>query len=135
MGGWPALKGRVKRVEPFGITKISALGIEEQRVNIIVSLVGDHTQWNRLGHGFRVTVNVVTWQRDDALQVPLGALFRDHNEWDVMAVRNGKAYLTKLDIGQLNRDGGEVLSGLAEGDQVVMHPGPQVTDGVRVAPR
>ncbi len=134
-GGDASLEGRVTRVEPFGVTKVSALGIEEQRVNIVIALNGDFTQWERLGHGFRVTVNVVIWQRDDALQVPLGALFRDHNEWAVMAVRKGKARLTKLSIGQLNREVGEVLSGLEAGDQVVLHPGPQVSDGVRVGPR
>ncbi len=134
-GGDASLQGRVKRVEPFGITKISALGIEEQRVNIVISLNGDFKQWERLGHGFRVTVNVVIWQREDALQVPLGALFRDRNEWAVMAVRGGRAYLTRLEVDHLNREAGEVLSGLQAGDQVVLHPGPQVVDGARVAPR
>lgn len=134
-GGDEVLNGVVTRVEPFGVTKISALGIEEQRVNIKIGLTGDQAMWARLGHGFRVTTNIVIWHDEMALQVPLGALFREKNEWAVMVAKKNKARLQIIQVGKINRDTAQVLSGLDAGDQVVLHPGPQVADGVRVTGR
>lgn len=94
-GGPGALKGRVRTVEPYGFTKISALGVEEQRVNVVIDLTDPRGKWDRLGHGYRVDAKVTIWQADNALQVPLSALFRTGDTWTVFAVENNRAVLKK----------------------------------------
>ena len=134
-GGTQVLEGIVRRVEPFGFTKVSALGIEEQRVNVIVDFVDAYEKWERLGHGYRVDVRIVLWQDDDALQVPLSALFRHEDEWAVFAVRGGTAQITQVQVGHMNTSSAEVLGGLDEGQMVILHPSDRVLDGVRVVAR
>jgi len=135
--GWggPPIQGRVTRVDPAGFLKVSALGIEEQRVRVTIDLVDLPKAWSRLGHDYRVIVHVTVWKADDALTVPLGALFRKGDEWAVFTLQNGRAHTTVVQIGHRNARTAEVLAGLSEGDQIVLHPSDRITDGVRVSPR
>lgn len=134
-GGEEPLAGTVRRVEPFGFTKVSALGIEEQRVKVVIDLAGPPEAHARLAHGFRVEASIVLWQGDDVLILPLTALFRRAGDWTVFRVEDGRARATTVTIGHANGLEVEVLAGLREGDTVVVHPGNQVADGVRVSPR
>jgi HlyD family secretion protein len=135
--GWggPPVRGRVTRIDPAGFLKVSALGIEEQRVRVTIDLVDPPEVWARLGHDFRVVVHVTVWNADDALTVPLGALFRKGEEWAVFTLRNGRAYTTAVQIGHRNARSAEVLSGLANGDEIVLHPSDRISDGARIAQR
>ena len=128
-GGEHVLAGSVERVEPFGFTKISALGVEEQRVNVIAEL--DETPPG-LGHGYRVEVRVVISQVDDALKIPTGAVFRNGDDWATYVIENGRASLRVLEVGLRNDRFVEVLAGAAEDERVIIHPGDRVEDGVRV---
>jgi HlyD family secretion protein len=134
-GGDQILNARVERVEPTGFTKVSALGIEEQRVKVILNLLGPETAWMRLGHGYRVIARVVVWHGDDVPQVPLGALFRAGDDWAVFVVSDGRARRRIVKIGERNLHAAQVIGGLVLGEQVVMHPSDRVQDGVRVEPR
>ena len=135
--GWggPPIRGRVTRVDPAGFLKVSALGIEEQRVRVTIELVDPPETWARLGHDFRVVVHVTIWKADDAVTVPLGALFRKGDEWAVFMLRDGRAHTTVVRIGHRNARSAEVLSGLSSGDQVVLHPSDRVGDDARVSQR
>ncbi|MFT3771463.1 MAG: efflux RND transporter periplasmic adaptor subunit [Minicystis sp.] len=131
-GGEKRLDARVRLVEPSGFTKVSALGIEEQRVNVIADFSGDPAERAALGDGYRVHARVVVWQKADAIRVPLSALFRDGDRWAVFVVSGDRAQKRAVEIGHRGDREAEVLSGLAEGDQVVVHPGDRLTDGARV---
>jgi HlyD family secretion protein len=134
-GGTEALEARVRRVEPSAFTKVSALGVEEQRVNVVADLVDPPEKRRGLGDGFRVEVHVVTADLPRALAVPLGALFRQGERWSVFRVEGGRAVLRSLTIGLRNSRVAEVKEGLAEGDLVVLYPGEALESGIRVAPR
>ncbi len=134
-GGDPPLDGRVERVEPYGFTKVSALGIEEQRVNVIVDITSPRERWPRLGHGYRVEPRIVLWESDDVLRVPLSALFRHEQRWAVFVVEDGRARLRPVEIGQGNGLEAEVVDGLTAGERVVAHPGDRVAPGARVTER
>lgn len=134
-GGQGDLKGRVRRIEPFGQQKVSALGIEERRVNVLIDIVSPRTEWARLGHGFQVDAAIVRWRSENALQVPVGALFRQGKDWAVYRVEGNRARLTKVATGHFNDATAEITDGLQPGDRVVLHPGESVSDGVKVAPR
>lgn len=136
-GGSAPLIGRVTRIEPFGRLKVSALGIEEQRVNVIVGLDPAVARTAaRLGHGYQVEATIVLWSKADALRVPIGALFRAPNgAWAVFVVREGRAQQAMVDLGQLNDDYGEAIAGLREGEQVILNPGAQLKAGSRVRGR
>ena len=125
----------VRRVEPFGFTKISALGIEEQRVNVLIDFTGDPAGWRRLGHGYRVEARIVLAEAADVVKVPLSALFRNGGSWAVFAVEAGRARERAVERGASDGLAVEIVSGLAAGEQVVRFPSAQVTDGVRVALR
>ncbi|TIO05485.1 MAG: HlyD family efflux transporter periplasmic adaptor subunit [Mesorhizobium sp.] len=133
-GGSP-IRGQVTRVDPAGFVKISALGIEEQRVRTIIDFVDPPEAWPSLGHDYRVIVHVTIWNAEDVLTVPVAALFRKSDDWAVFAVRDGRARATIVKVGQRNNRAAEVLLGLAAGDRVVLHPSDRVTDGVTVAQR
>lgn len=133
-GGAP-IKGRVKRVDPAGFMKISALGIEEQRVNTVIDFVDPPEVWSRLGHDFRVIVHVTIWSADNVLMVPISALFRKGDEWATYVVKDGRARTVVVKTGHRNDRVVEVLAGLSEGDQIVLHPSDRVSDGVAVAER
>jgi HlyD family secretion protein len=135
--GWggPPIRGRVKRVDPAGFLKVSALGIEEQRVRTTIDFVDPPEAWSRLGHDYRVIVHVTVWNSENALTVPVGALFRKGDGWAVFSVRDGRARTTLVQIGHRNNRAAEVISGLAAGDRVVLHPSDRVSDGAAVAER
>lgn len=132
-GGEKALRGRVRRVEPSGFTKVSALGIEEQRVNVIVDLVDPPEAWASLGDGYRVETRTIIWEKEDAIQVPASAVFPHGEGWGVFVVSGGRARLRPVQIGRRNGLEAEVLDGLAENEMVVIHPSDKVTEGVAVA--
>jgi HlyD family secretion protein len=134
-GGDHTIRGRVRRVEPSGFMKISALGVEEQRVNVIVDFEDPLEAWKALGDGFRVEVRVVVWESKDVLHVPTSALFRRGESWAVFAVEGGRARLRNVEIGARNSLHAELRSGLAEGARVVVHPSDALSDGARVVER
>jgi len=134
-GGGATLEGTVRRVEPSGFTKLSALGVEEQRVNVVIGF-DDPAAAKALGDGYRVEVRIVTWESPDVLKVPTSSLFRRDGVWSVYTSgADGKAVVQHLDIGHRNGLEAEVLSGLAELDQVVVHPSEDVAAGIKIAPR
>lgn len=134
-GGDSDLEGVVKRVEPWGFTKFSALGVEEQRVNAIIDFTGDARAHGKLGHGFRVNVRAVVWENENALKAPASAIFRTGDEWTVFKVENGRARLTTIEIGQSNGLDTEITSGLSEGDDIILYPGNRLADGTGVKAR
>ncbi|MCB1754251.1 MAG: HlyD family efflux transporter periplasmic adaptor subunit [Gammaproteobacteria bacterium] len=134
-GGEGNLNGVIKRIDPWGFTKTSALGVEEQRVNTIIGFVDPPEARQSLGHGYRVEARIITWQNDDALIVPSSALFRNGQQWAVFLVRDGKAVLHQISIGRDNGIDAEVLDGLAVGDQVILYPSTDLVDGVAVEQR
>ncbi|GAB4193122.1 MAG: HlyD family efflux transporter periplasmic adaptor subunit [Wenzhouxiangellaceae bacterium] len=133
-GGGADLDGIVRVVEPGGFTKVSALGVEEQRVRVVADLVSPYAQWEALGDGYRIEARFVTWQGDDVLHVPNGAVFRHGEGWAVFAVSDQRAWLRPVGIGHRGETATEILSGLQAGEQVLNHPDEAVADGVRVVP-
>lgn len=129
--GGPPLPGRVRRVEPAGFTKVSALGIEEQRVNIIMDL-NDPSARQNLGHGYRFVANIAVWEGTNRLVVPMSALFRDADGWAVFVVSKGRAEWRSVSVGHTNRTYAEILGGLTEGTRVVVHPPRQLERGAKV---
>jgi HlyD family secretion protein len=134
-GGGPTLMGRVRRVEPYGFTKISALGIEEQRVNVIVDFTDPPERWRLLGHGYRVETRSLVWRGKNVLRVPVSALYREGDSWAVFVFTGDRAQERRVKIGQRNTLEAQVLDGLKPGERVVLHPSDQVNDGVRITPR
>lgn len=134
-GGDRMLAGEVRLVEPSAFTKVSALGIEEQRVNVIIDLHETAEGLPQLGDGYRVEVSIVEWGGDDVLRVPAGALFRSGDSWAVYVVRGSKAAETKIRIGHRNDEFAEVREGISEGDTVVLYPRDRVEHGTVVRPR
>ncbi len=128
-GGDTPLEARVRLVEPVAFTKISALGIEEQRVNVIADPVG--SPWP-LGDGYRIQARIVLWQQDEVLKLPGSSVFRVGNEWRIFVAENGRARERTVIIGQRNRDDVQIISGLREGEQVIRFPSRQVSDGTRI---
>lgn len=131
-GGPDPLSGTVSRVEPAAFTRVSALGVDEQRVNVIVDL--DETP-AELGDGYRVTGRIVVWEKADALRIPSSALFRVGEDWGVFVIEDGVARTHRVTVGQQNGIEAEILEGLVAGDSVILHPNPRIADGVGVAPR
>lgn len=134
-GGEHPLEGVVRRVEPYGFTKFSALGVEEQRVNVIVDFTGAPEARRSLGDGYRVEVRIVVWEGDDVLQVPTSSLFRHGEAWAVWTVEGGRAVQREIDAGARNGLEAQVLSGLDEGAQVIVHPSDAIVEGVKVERR
>jgi HlyD family secretion protein len=134
-GGEETLKARVRRVEPAAFTKISALGVEEQRVIVLCDLLDPPEAARALGDRFRVEVRVAVWHEDDVLVAPAGALFREGNTWKTFIHRNGRARLTAIEAGRSDGRLTQALSGLKEGDKVLLHPPDTVKDGTRVVTR
>ncbi|HKK46129.1 MAG TPA: hypothetical protein VJ964_11450 [Balneolaceae bacterium] len=129
------MNGIVRTVEPIGFTKISALGVEEQRVLVISDIVSPQNEWKRLGDGYRVISRFIVWENDKVLQVPTSALFRKDQDWAVFVINNKRAHLRKVDIGVKSGLMAEVLSGLKDGDLVITHPDEALEDGTRVSIR
>ncbi len=134
-GGEGRLEGRVRVVEPAGFTKISALGVEEQRVRVIVDIVSPQADWARLGDGYRVEAAFVIWEGRDVLIAPTSALFRHGEGWAVFVVDDGRARLTPVRVGQRNGLQFQALEGLAEGQTVITHPDDKVGEGIKVRSR
>lgn len=134
-GGDRVLKGRVRLVEPAAFTKISALGVEEQRVNVIADLTDESAQESNLGDGFRFEARIVIWESADVLQVPTAALFRHREDWAVYVIGEGHATLRIVQLGHKNPDAAEVLDGLDEGERVIVYPSDRIESGVAVVPR
>lgn len=134
-GGDSALSGHVHRVEPSAFTRLSALGVEEQRVNVVIHLDTPRSRWAALGDGFRVEASILTWEGRDRLLVPGGAVFRQGERWAVYVVDAGRARLRTIEIGRRNDSEVEVVRGLPEGERVVLYPTDDVSEGVRVAER
>lgn len=134
-GGGGELRGTVRVVEPAGFTKISSLGVEEQRVLVIADLSSLPEDWQRLGDGYRVEARFVLWEAQEVLQVPASAVFRKGEKWAVFVVRGGRAQERTVEAGQRNGLSAEIISGLSAGDAVIMYPDETVRDGVRVRER
>ena len=133
-GGSHALHARVRRVEPSGFMKVSALGVEEQRVNVIIDFE-DPDGARQLGDGYRVEVRIVVWEGEDVVRVPVGSLFRSGEGWAAFLVDDGVARLQPVQLGQRNETEGQIVDGLSPGQTVVLHPPDTLTDGTRVAIR
>ncbi|MBV8911483.1 MAG: HlyD family efflux transporter periplasmic adaptor subunit, partial [Acetobacteraceae bacterium] len=133
-GGTP-LNARVRLVEPFSYTKVSALGIEEQRVHVLLDFTDPLEKWQAMGHGYRVTGKVVTWEGKDTLTLPMGALFRDGTRWAVYTVDDHVARLRHVELGHLNENEAEVVGGIPPGAEVILHPSDRIADGIPVRPR
>jgi HlyD family secretion protein len=134
-GGPTPLQGRVRVVEPAAYTKISALGVEEQRVNIIVDFIDPPERRAALGDGYRVEARIIVAEAEHVLKVPTAALFRDQNSWAVYVVQGDRAVLRLVKLGLNNGLEAEVLDGLKEGERVVLHPGDKVHAGTQVIER
>ncbi len=134
-GGLKPLSARVRRIDPAGFTKVSALGIEEQRVNTILDLTIPKDEMPHLGHDFRVFVRITVWDSEDAVKVPLSALFRSAQDWAVFQVQDGTAKVTPVKIGQRNTREAEILEGLDPSARVILHPSDRVEDGTSVIDR
>ena len=133
-GGSHALTGRVRRIEPAGFMKVSALGVEEQRVNVLIDLA-DAAAEGRLGDGYRVEVRVIIWRESDVVKVPVGSLFRRGDEWAAFVVEGERVRLQPVVLGQRNDSEAQVTKGLSPGQTVVLHPPDTLTDGARVTVR
>jgi HlyD family secretion protein len=134
-GGPGTLKGRVRLIEPVGFTKVSALGVEEQRVWIISDFTSESEEWQRLGDGYRVEAQFILWHEENVLQIPSSALFRYRDGWAVFTIENGRAKRTPVTIGQRNGLAAQILSGLNEDQRIINHPSDAVEDGVRITER
>ena len=134
-GGEQPVEGTVRVVEPSGFTKISALGVEEQRVRVIVDFSSPREAWARLGDGYRVEARFVLWEGKDVLQLPTSALFRQGEGWAAFVIDGRRARQVPVEVGQRAGLATQVLSGLKAGDDVVAHPDETIRDGVRVKPR
>jgi HlyD family secretion protein len=125
----------VDRIEPLGFTVVSALGVEEQRVNVIVHFVSPPEMWAGLGSGYRVLAKFVIWEDDNVLQVPTAALFRTEDGWAVFAIENNRAVQKLVQLGHRSNLATQVVGGLAKGDLVIVHPDSSIDEGVRVKAR
>lgn len=133
--GGDALTGHVRLVEPAAFTRVSSLGVEEQRVNVVVDLDDAHARWSSLGDGYRVEAHIVVVEVADTLLVPASAVFRHDGGWAVFTVAEGHAHLAPIEAGERNGVSVEVRSGIDAGATVIVHPSEHVTDGSMVAPR
>lgn len=134
-GGQGVLEGVVRMIEPVGFTKVSALGVEEQRVWVIVAFTSPASQWQRLGDGYRVEASFIVWEGQDILQIPASALFREDNGWAVFVVEQGKAVKRRVEVGQRTGLSAQVASGIQAGERVINHPDDRVREGVSVVAR
>lgn len=134
-GGDKTLEGVVRRVEPFGFTKISALGIEEQRVNVVIDFTSPREEWSRIAHGFQVDVRIVLWEGKNVLKLPLTALFRKGDTWAVFVEDNGVASTREINLGHKTGLDAEILNGLQAGERIIVHPSEKITQNVAIEAR
>ena len=133
--GGDTLMAELREIDPAAFTKISALGIEEQRVRAHLDFAETLPEDTALGHGYRVYLRIIEWRGDDVLRLPISALFRQDGDWMVFTVSNGLAHITPVEIGHRNADFAEVLGGIGAGDLVITHPSDRVANGVMVIDR
>ena len=131
-GGDRVLAATVRRVEPSGFTKISALGVEEQRVNVLMDFADPAEAWKALGDGYRVEVRIVIWEEAEVVRVPTSALVRQGDGWSVFVVNGDRLQRVTVEVGQRNAEEAEIRSGLDAGRQVVVHPSDQAIDGALI---
>ncbi len=129
-GGSESIAARVRLIEPSAFTKVSALGIEEQRVNVIIDFADAPESRPPLGDRYRVAAAIVEWESDSVLTVPTGALLRIDDDWAVFVVQRNRAKLTKVELGDRNDNDAEVVKGLEEGNRVILYPGDRLENGV-----
>ena len=134
-GGAGTLEGAVRIIEPAGFTKISSLGVEEQRVLVIADITSPPEMWRALGDGFRLEAHFIVWEGQDVLQVPANSLFRAGKDWAVFAVQNGKAQQRIVTVGQRNGLAAEIINGLQENEQVIVHPDDTISNDKRIRVR
>ena len=134
-GGDGLLEGKVRTVEPAGFTKVSALGVEEQRVLVIADITSAPALWEQLGDGYRLEASFLLWEGDGILQVPASALFRYEDGWAAFVVNGGRAKRRIVTVGRRNGLVAQITSGLDEGETVIPHPSDQIEDGTRVRKR
>ena len=125
----------MRRVEPSGFTKISALGVEEQRVNVVIRLSEPRDRWMALGDGYRVEARIIVWEEEGVLIVPSSAVFRYEDGWAVFVVEEDVVVLTDVDVGRRNGIDVQITGGLSAGKRVVVHPSDRVVDGAEVVAR
>lgn len=131
-GGDLPLEGTVLSVEPLAFTKVSALGVEEQRVRVISTLASEPKRWDRLGDGYKLDAHFVLWKKGNVLQIPTAALFRSQDHWAVFVIRSHRARLTRVQIGHRGALAVEITQGLSAGERVIVHPDSHLKDGARV---
>lgn len=131
-GGNEMLEGVVRTVEPVGFTRVSALGVEEQRVLVIIDLLSAAEKWRRLGDGYRMETLFILWQDNNVLQVPTSALFRNQGAWSLFIVENNIAKIHNVEPGRRSGISTQIIFGVNEGDKIINHPGRHVEDGIRV---
>jgi len=131
-GGTATLHGHVRVVEPSAFTRMSALGVEEQRVNVVIDLDEEYEVWESLGDGYRVEARIIVWRAEDVLRVPASAVFRYEEGWAIYAIRSAIATLVPIEVGHRNGLEVEITSGVDEGTEIILHPSDQITDGVEV---
>lgn len=133
-GNGEPLQAKVRFVEPAAFTKVSALGVEEQRVNVVADLLTPPAKRGNLGDNFRVEAHIITWKGDGVLKAPNGALFRRGDQWQAFVLEGGRARLRALKTGHAGNTETQILDGLKEGEEVILYPGDRVADGQRVKP-
>jgi HlyD family secretion protein len=134
-GGSQPLSGRVRRVEPSAFLKVSALGVEEQRVNVVIDFDDAERAARKLGDGYRAEARIVVWESDNVVMAPLGTLFRHGADWAVFVAEGGRARLRQITLGERNNEMAHVAGGLKAGEEVVLHPPDTLTDGARIRTR
>lgn len=117
----------------MAVTKVSALGIEEQRTTATLRLLSPASEWERLGHGFRVVAHIARWQGEDLVTIPIGALFRLDGDWATFVVEDGKAVSRRIQLGERSSELAEVVGGLQVGEEVILHPADTIASGTSVA--
>lgn len=132
-GGPQSLSGIVRRIEPSAFTRVSALGVDEQRVNVLVDITDPRERWSSLGDGYRVAARISLWEGQNVLRAPSSALFRRGEQWSAFVVRDGVARVTDVSVGERAGAEVQVLRGLSEGDRVILHPSDKITDGTQVS--
>ena len=132
-GGDDELEGEVRRVDPAGFERVSALGVDEQRVPVYIDITSPRSEWRQLGDGYRVEGRFILWEGEDVLQVPTSALFRSDDRWAVFVVADGRAVQRAVSVGRRSGLAAQITAGLEAGETVITHPGDRVHDGVRVA--
>jgi HlyD family secretion protein len=133
--GGPPLDARVRLVEPSAFTRLSALGVEEQRVNVVIDIVAPREQWRSLGDGYRVEAHIVVWEEPQVVKVPASAVFRHEAGWALFRDDGGVARLTAVSIGKRTPSDVQIVGGITPPASVIVYPSDRVTDGVKVRPR